>query len=56
MPAARRTRRPNRFSNSSGSVITPASRSGLMQKPVVPTTNIARAMRIPGVAPAKPKR
>ncbi len=53
-PAAQRMRGPNRFSNSSGMVITPALRSGLMQKPVRPTTSIARAMRMPGVAPANP--
>jgi hypothetical protein len=55
-PEARRTPAPKRFSKSSGSVMTPASRSGLMQKPVAPTTNMASAIRIPGVAPAKPKR
>ena len=53
-PAAQRTRGPKRFSSSSGMVITPASRRGLMQKPVAPTTNIARACRMPGTAPAKP--
>ena len=53
-PAAQRIRGPNRFSNSSGMVMTPASRSGLMQNPVTPTKNIASAMRMPGVAPAKP--
>ncbi len=55
-PDARRTPTPNRFSKSSGSVITRASRSGFTQKPVTPTKNMARAWRIPGVAPAKPYR
>ena len=55
-PEARRTPAPKRRSKSSGSVITPASRSGLTQKPVQPTRNIASAIRIPGIAPAKPKR
>ena len=32
-PAAQRMLGPNCFSNSSGMVITPESRSGLMQKP-----------------------
>ena len=53
-PAAQRMRGPKRFSNSSGMVITPALRSGLTQNPVTPTKNIAKAMRMPGVAPAKP--
>ena len=42
-PAAQRIFGPNCFSNSSGMVMTPESRSGLMQKPVTPTTNMATA-------------
>ncbi len=53
-PASQRTREPKRFSKSSGIDRTPAFRSGLTQKPVAPTANIAAAWRIPGVAPAKP--
>ncbi len=41
-PASQRTREPKRFSNSSGMVITPESRSGFTQKPVQPTTSMAR--------------
>ena len=54
MPDARRMRGPKRRSKSSGSVITLASRSGFTQKPVTPTTNMASAIRMPGVAPEKP--
>ena len=53
-PAAQRMRGPNRFSNNSGMVITPASRSGVMQNPVMPTRNNAKHERMPGVAPANP--
>ena len=40
-PASQRMRGPKRRSNSSGMVMAPESRSGLMQKPVQPTTSIA---------------
>ncbi len=53
-PANQRTRLPNRFSKSSGMVITPALRKGTITKPVHPTANIARQPRTPGMAPARP--
>ena len=53
-PAAQRMRGPNRRSNISGMVITPESRSGLMQKPVRPMKNIATAWQKPGMTPANP--
>jgi hypothetical protein len=53
-PLSHRMPGPKRSSNSSGMVITPASRSGFTQNPVYPTKNMANAARTPGVAPAKP--
>ena len=53
-PASQRMRGPNRRSNSSGSVITPASRIGRMQKPVMPTRSKARQWMMPGTIPPKP--
>ena len=53
-PAAQRMRGPKRFSNISGMVIAPESRSGLMQKPVRPMNPMAMAWQRPGMAPANP--
>jgi len=53
-PASQRTSFPNRFSKSSGMVITPALRRGTITKPVMPQKSMAAAVRIPGVAPESP--
>ncbi len=53
-PESQRTCLPNFRSSNSGIVSAPDSRNGLMTKPVKPTTAMATAIRIPGVAPAKP--
>ncbi|OQB98030.1 MAG: hypothetical protein BWX80_04081 [Candidatus Hydrogenedentes bacterium ADurb.Bin101] len=53
-PLNQRIRFPKRISNSSGMVITPASRKGFTQKPVYPTKNMDRAASTPGTAPEKP--
>ncbi len=53
-PLSQRMRGPKRFSNISATVITPASRSGLTQKPVQPIRNMAAKPSRPAVAPAKP--
>ena len=54
-PASQRTNLPYRFSNNSGIVIAPESRSGLTQNPVQPTTNIASALQMPGIEPENPR-
>ena len=53
-PASQRTRGLNRFSNSSGMVITPEARSGPITNPVRPTNHITTHMITPIAAPAKP--